>query len=127
MKHSIIKNAIQTPDGTVLRSYHVHDYKKYKDANGQTYIVDGGLDYLRRNVTEIPAKELSLYSDQPHEIVRKEMVWGSRGPEGGQPLQYKPLADMDTDHLEKVEAILPTCSLMRKCVQDELDYRDGKL
>lgn len=44
----IILNAIETPDGTVLISAHRHDYRSHTDANGTTYVVDGGTDYLKR-------------------------------------------------------------------------------
>ena len=42
---NIIRNAIQTQDGTVLQSFSGHDYKTHVDANGKTYMVDGGLEY----------------------------------------------------------------------------------
>jgi hypothetical protein len=44
---------------------HRHDYVTYTDANGLDYMVDGGNDYLRRNVhTEAPYEELTIYEDE---------------------------------------------------------------
>ncbi len=48
----LVVNAIQTPDGTVLRSLHCHDYRAYQDANGKVYMIDGGLDYIKSSINE---------------------------------------------------------------------------
>lgn len=73
----LLHNSIRTPDGTILTSRHRHDYRTYVDANGQQYMVDGGLDYLRRNVHEdFPYEELSLTEDDPHEVLRLVIDWG---------------------------------------------------
>lgn len=38
---------LTTPDGTVMRSTQVHDYRTHTDANGKEYMVDGGNAYIR--------------------------------------------------------------------------------
>jgi hypothetical protein len=101
----IILNQIRTPDGTVLTSEHRHDYKAYIDANGEEYMVDGGNAYLKRNGTKEPFEELSLYDDEPFDIIRQHIKWGTYGKNGDQPLQYKPLKDLEDDH---IQAILDT-------------------
>ena len=119
----IVANRIRTPDGTILESMHRHDYVTYTDANGKEYMVDGGLDYLRRIVhDDAPAEELSVYSDAPHSVIREVFKWGTRGKDGKQPLKFVVLKDMTTDH---IEAILETQNLpgyMRKIFLDELDF-----
>ena len=62
-KERIVSNRIRTPDGTILESMHRHDYVTYTDANGKEYMVDGGLDYLRRNVhDDAPYQEPVSYT-----------------------------------------------------------------
>ena len=122
----IVSNRIRTPDGTILESMHRHDYVTYTDANGKQYMVDGGLDYLRRNVhDDAPYQELSVYADDLHELIREVFKWGTRGKDGKQPLTYVPLKDLTTEH---IEAILETQTHIqehiRKIFLDELSFRE---
>ena len=119
----LIRNALQTPDGTIIESTHRHDYVTHTDANGKEYMVDGGLSYIRRsaNGDEI---DMSLYNDQPHEVQRDVLTWGTYGIDGNQPLQYITIADMDTGHLEAVVEMGGVCPVRRKCMQKELEFRN---
>jgi len=122
----IVANRIRTPDGTILESKHRHDYVTYVDKNGKQYMVDGGLDYLRRNLhDDAPYTELSVYSDAPHDLISETFKWGTRGKDGKQPLTYVPLKDLTTPH---IEAILETQThipgYIRKIFLDELDFRE---
>ena len=121
----LLCNRIRTPDGTILESMHRHDYVTYTDANGKEYMVDGGLDYLRRNIHEdAPYEELSLYSDAYHQLIRQAFKWVTRGIDGKQPLTWLVLQDMATDH---IEAILETQTHLRDHIRqvfiNELNYR----
>ena len=96
----IIINQIRTPDGTILRSMHRHDYVTYTDKNGLTYMVDGGTDYLRRNMhTDAPYEELTIYDDAPFEIIRENYCRGGRGKNGDQPLTWVPISQMSDSWL----------------------------
>jgi hypothetical protein len=121
----IVSNRIRTPDGTILESMHRHDYVTYLDANGLEYMVDGGLDYLRRNVhDDAPHEEWSVYSDDPHDVIREVFKWGTRGKDGRQPLTYVPLKDLTTDH---IVAILETQDHIQQYIRniflDEMIFR----
>jgi hypothetical protein len=121
----LISNRIRTPDGTILESIHRHDYVTYTDANGKEYMVDGGLDYLRRNIhDDAPYEELSLYCNSDHSLIREAFKWGTRGIDGKQPLTWLVLKDMATDH---VEAILETQTHLRDHIRqvfvNELNFR----
>lgn len=121
----IILNRIETPDGTILTSYSVHDYKTYIDKNGCEYMVDGGCSYLRRNVNDdFPEKELSVYSDAPFDIIRKSMHWGTFGKDGNQPLKYVLLCDLSDSHIKEIlntQKRLPKWKL--EIFEKELEYR----
>ena len=124
----IVSNRIRTPDGTILESMHRHDYVTYVDANGKEYMVDGGLDYLRRNVhDDAPYEELSVYDDALHVEIRNVFKWGTRGKDGKQPLTYVPLKDLTTEH---IEAILDTqthiASHIRQIFINELNFRNSE-
>ena len=51
MKRQLLVNAIQTPDGTVLKSRGVHDFVDHTDkVSGEYYFTDGGLVYTRQTI-----------------------------------------------------------------------------
>lgn len=96
----IILNRIKTPDGTVLTSHHRHDYISHIDANGETYMTDGGTAYIHRSVNIIPAEDLTVYEDAPFEVIRENFYRGGRGKDGKQPLTWTALKDMNDEWLE---------------------------
>lgn len=123
----IISNALRTPDGTILRSRHRHDYVTHTDANGKTYMLDGGLSYVRCSANG-DEEHLTVTLEDPHELVREECVWGSYGPKGDQPLTYKKLCDMSDAHIEAVlKNVLWINPAIKTAMQNELDYRNDGL
>ena len=122
-ENKILLNRIKTPDGTILTSYNRHDYNTYKDTiTKEVLMVDGGTDYLRRGVGTY--EELSVYDDGSHLTRRSAVHWGTRGIDGRQPLVYKPIKDLDFDH---IEAILKTqyqlSDFYKEVFKEELKYR----
>ena len=124
----LVYNAIRTPDGTVLESYHRHDFQSHKDANGHTYIVDGGLDYIRRNINiEHPSEDLSLLEDDPQEQVGKVVKWGTYGINGDQPLKWVSLRDMSVEHLKACTTNLPSMVTgVLACMIREIEWREAE-
>lgn len=96
----LILSRIQTPDGTILTSYHRHDYVTHTDANGEEYILDGGNDYQRTSVNIEPYKDLSVWSDAPYEIIRESFHRGGRGKNGDEPLKWVPLSEMSDEWIK---------------------------
>lgn len=122
----LLRNAIKTPDGTILESHNRHDYIEYEDTiSGETYIVDGGLDYIRRSVNLSQPEVLDLYENDPHEKIREGFSWGSYGPNGDQPLHYIFLKDMTTEHINAIiDNGYARAPFIRKVFGDELEYRN---
>ena len=117
--NQLLRNAIRTPDGTILESRSQHDYKTYTDANGKEYMVDGGLAYCRRSAhgDEI---DLSVFDDGNHTTRSNTLVWGSYGKNGDQPLKYSTIAQMSTEHIQAVldTQLLPP--LLKETMSNEL-------
>lgn len=123
-KDRIILNRIQTPDGTILTSYTRHDMVMHKDENGETYFTDGGTAYLRRSVNDEPFEDLTVYGDEPFEVIRESFHWGTRGKDGQSKLTFKPVKDLDTDHIQAI--IDDGYENVREIMEQELKYRSNK-
>jgi hypothetical protein len=124
-KMKMIRQAIQTPDGTILESRHRHDYVTHVDkVTGEQYMIDGGTEYRRGSINQVPAKDMSVYLEDGIEAVREAVTWGTRGINGDEPLRWIKLRDMTTDH---IQACLDTQSRMhpnyREAFEMELEYR----
>ena len=120
---NVIYSAMRTPDGTVIESRHRHDYVTHKDANGKTYMLDGGLDYVRASMNG-DEEFITVALEDGHDKVREYLTWGTRGPNGDQPLRHVKLKDMDTDHIEAcLETQFHMYPSIRTAMENELEYR----
>lgn len=122
---NLLCNSLTTPDGTVLHSYHRHDYKEHIDSvTGELYIIDGGLEYLRTSINTVPATYTTIYTDDPHDIIRETFVWGTYGKKGDQPLKYVTLMELTDNH---IDAIIETQKNLRDYIKqvflNEIEYR----
>ena len=126
MDRKIICNKIRTPDGTILESKSVHDYVTHIDNNGLEYSTDGGTEYLHRIVHEkAPYEDLTVYLDDPIELIRDNVVWGTYGKQGNEKLQYKKVKDMSNKHIERILYIYADRlgETTKEIFNRELDYR----
>lgn len=127
-KSKLLVSQIRTPDGTVLRSNHVHDYVTHIDANGETYMLDGGTEYQKVSVNTISYENISIYEDSPYEEIRKYYCRGGRGKNGNQPLKWVPLCEMSNSWLEnciKYNKKIRLDNHISTCLYNkELDYRN---
>lgn len=101
MKHILISNRWRTPDGTLLVSKYTHDFVSHQDANGDVYFVDGGNDYSRRSLNDIPMTNESVYADDDFEIVRQCLLRGTFGfdNKGTDRRIWMPMNKMSDAHL----------------------------
>ena len=119
----LIKNSIRTPDGTVLTSRHRHDFKSHKDKNNEIYVCDGGIDYIKRSVNIEPYEDLSLYSTDSFEKLREGIEWGSRGKNGDEPLQYKSISNMSSNHITAILSKIKLADYLKELFEKEISFR----
>ena len=127
-QRTLIANIWQCPDGTILRTRYGWDYVQHTDAEGRTWILDGGLSpYFRMTPGML---DLCVYSDDPIEKIREVFEWKSYGKNN----EYAPegvvllLRELTTEH---IQAILQTQRHIKGTyVEDvfkrELEYREQK-
>ena len=120
----LVLNRIRTPDQTVLTSRNRHDFVSHKDKNGELYYTDGGLSYLKRSVNKEPYEDLSLYSDDPFEILRENITWGSRGKNGDEELHYKPISNMSNNHINSILSQYKLVDYLKEVFEKEISYRN---
>ena len=117
----LICNRIMTPDGTILESKHTHDYVSYVDMNGESYFVDGGLDYQRHSVNKVPCKDVSIYSDAPFSTIRMYLKRGTFDKDGNR--IWKPLCKLSDSHLNNILDYYSKPNWFTDYVKQEIEYR----
>jgi hypothetical protein len=121
MDAPLVYNALRTPDGTVIASRHRHDYVSHRDANGKTYVVDGGLAYLRRS-THGDEVDLSLTLDSPFEQIRRAVSWDTYGKDGRSSMKHIALCDMESSHIHNC-LNAGVAGLFKALFEEELAWR----
>jgi hypothetical protein len=97
---TIIRNAIKTPDGTILHSRSFHHYQSHLDTvSGETYGVVGGNKYIRHSVNVVPFVDMTVTSEDSFEVQREAFEWGSYGVYGTEDIHYIKLMDLSSLHL----------------------------
>lgn len=124
MQRRLIANRWMCPDGTIIQSKYRHDFVSHQD----DYFVDGGLDYVKlAGCGAARMKDMCVYSDDPHEMKREAFMWGTRGKDGMQLLQWVVLKDLQTEHIEAIiETQTHIPEHIREMFVDELQYRKGQ-
>lgn len=87
-------------------------------------MIDGGTDYLKRGGV---FTEMTVYDDDPFEVIRRFLCRGSRGINNDEPLTYVPLFAMDEEWLKACIKYNRDRNIEghNKWYQMELDYRDN--
>jgi hypothetical protein len=121
MSH-LVCNKWKCKDGTILVSRNRYDYVTHVDSNGESYLLDGGLTYIRHSGN---MECMCVYSTDSHEKIRENFEWGSYGKTGKEVLHYILLRDITDEHLcaiIKTQTHLSTHIM--KLFTDELTYRN---
>lgn len=123
-KKNMVLNSIKTPDGTILISKQSRDYQEHLDANGEIYFIGEDRVGTIGSLNRVSAVDLCIFDDDDHKNIRQGFYWGTYGRDGVQPVQYLPLKDLETDHIEAIintQKQLPTWRI--NIFKNELNFR----
>ena len=123
-ERKLLRNAIICPDGKLIESRTVHDFVQHVQEDGREYAVDGGLEYQRILYSDMKFKDISLYSDDTHEVTREKFHWGTYGKNGDQPLKHIPLKEMEEEHILNIINNNFTSGIYLNFLKEELKYRN---
>jgi len=97
-KQIILNRAKCLGCGDVITSYSVHDFVICSCGN---LSVDGGTEYLKRSYNDPKLVcEMSIYSDEPFELIRENYHRGGYGKNGNEPLKWVPISEMSNEWLQ---------------------------
>lgn len=106
----IIQNAVYVKSqDKYYVSFRTHDFISFESKNGVNFLDGGCLGggngyYLRTSIIKEDNDIIPyfLYENSSFKECCEKMLWGSRGPKGDKPLTYKPLKDLELDHLRAI-------------------------
>lgn len=124
VSEQIVYNAVKClVCNEVLVSRSVHDYKTCECTNEA--MVDGGNDYARYGAVDINLIDKITYTtEDPFDLLREFVAWGSYGKDGKQPLTYIKIKDMSDEHLRAVITYPHGATWMKDLMKQEIDYRE---
>lgn len=101
----------------------VHDYKTCGCENEA--MVDGGNEYARYGAVDMSKiTKITYTTDDPFDLLREFVSWGSYGKDGNQPLKYIKLKDMTDEHLRAVIVYPRGAKWIKDLMKQEIDYRE---
>ena len=104
----IIQNGFYAPElKKYIRSTNTHDFTGVVFPDGKEYFVDGGPSYFRAS-GDFELREngrvvlMHLTSNSSEKEIINQLMWGSRGKNGDQPMEHKPIRYLEKDHIEAI-------------------------
>ncbi len=114
---------MRTPDGTIIYSRYRHDYVTHKDKNGKTYMLDGGLDYIRCSGNG-DEELLTLYTSNKHSKIRKYLQWGTYNRNYNNDIEFVSIKDLSASHIINILNDGYGNAGYRQVMREELDWRN---
>lgn len=115
----VVANRVMTPDGTILWSRYTHDYVQYHDkVSDEDYMLDGGTEYRRTFVNKVPAKNMTITSQDPWGVQREFRLRGTFDKAGCR--VWVPLSKLSNGH---IKALVDMMCNTNSIYHQELEYR----
>jgi hypothetical protein len=87
-------------------------------------MIDGGYDYFRSSVNRVPAENITVYTDDPHEIKREIPVWGTYGKNGDDSYHVISVAEMTDAHMNALLDLGYVRPAIVDTILEEIKYRE---
>ena len=68
--------------------------------------------------------DLSLYSDDSFEKLREGIEWGTFGKNGNEPLHYKSVSTMSSNHIKSILSQYKLVDYLKELFEKEMAYRN---
>ena len=95
----MVANRVRTPDGTILWSRFTHDCVRYQDkVSNEEYMLDGGNDYRRCYVNQVPAVNMVVTDRDPWEKQREVILRGTFNLNKSE-RRWVPIAKLSNAHI----------------------------
>lgn len=127
----LIANWIMAPDGTAIPSFYSHDYRSHTSidtvdtlgniVSSRACTNDGGSSLIVNRSGQYT--DMSVYSDDPFEVIRRFVCRGGRGVDGDKPLTWVPLFKINNNWLKAIIDYVDEDNKYLKYYKKELEYR----
>lgn len=121
----ILQNAYRTPDGTILYSKCSKNIEHFDRKVERMYFICGGRTLIFNNMDEA-CTPFFITDNTPLKDLKSKLLWRTYGKkhwEKRESWEYRPLEELDSDHLQRILKMSSTHILTKYAIGEILNSR----